>query len=242
MHHHHGSDGARAQSPRVLPHALAHAVLILEHDLEDLGEFLTQRVYRRGLDPTARALDDESFQCGRRHSAGEFLALALDAFDHGDCKKLLVDFAVKLQHLLYLCIRFFLCGERRVSFLPQKLSASDEGSRILELPSHDVAPLVELQGKISVSADPLREARVHDRLACGTDCNRDFEIRASGFGHPCDFRCESCHMLLLFAQGFLVHEEWEVGVVDSHGLDLCVQEALDGFPDGIGPWSKDVAA
>ena len=48
-------------------------------------------------------------------------------------------------------------GSPPISFshLPKELSAADEGRGVLELPSHDVGPLVEPQGQVSVAPDPL---------------------------------------------------------------------------------------
>jgi len=59
-----------------------------------------------------------------------------------------------------------------VALLPQELSCSDERSWMLELPSDDICPLVQLQRKISMTLDPFSICRVHDGLTCRTNSNR----------------------------------------------------------------------
>jgi hypothetical protein len=56
-----------------------------------------------------------------------------------------------------------------MAFLPEKFSRAQEGLRMLELPTHHRIPLVELEGKISMAADPFGIIWVHDGFGCGTD-------------------------------------------------------------------------
>ncbi len=163
--------------------------------------------------------------------------------------------------LFYLCISSFLDAKCRVAFLPQKLFAPDEWSRVLAFPPHHIAPLVELQGKVSMALDPFRKTVVHDCLAARSDGNRHVQLHASRLGNPCNnllLVLRGCcklpwlfcffsffffffHILLL-AQQFLRHKEREVSILNTHGPHLGVQEALDRFPDRVAPWAKDVTA
>ena len=68
-----------------------------------------------------------------------------------------------------------------VPLLPEKLSRSQERSGILELPTHNIAPLVDLQRKISVTANPFREERIHDRFTSRADSDRLGQIGLSTF-------------------------------------------------------------
>ena len=56
-----------------------------------------------------------------------------------------------------------------VSLLPKELSGPGEGSWMLELPSDDIGPLVQLEWKVSVALDPVGIGWVHDCLAGWTN-------------------------------------------------------------------------
>ena len=67
-----------------------------------------------------------------------------------------------LQDLKNLLFSLWLGQVRGVAFLPQEFSSSQERLRVLELPSDDGIPLVEFEGKVSVTADPFGVVWVHD--------------------------------------------------------------------------------
>mmetsp|Transcript_3892 Transcript_3892/g.9166 ORF Transcript_3892/g.9166 Transcript_3892/m.9166 type:complete len:306 (+) Transcript_3892:1190-2107(+) len=130
---------------------------------------------------------------------------------------------------------------RRVPLLPEELAGADEGRRVLELPAHDVAPLVKLEREISVRPDPLGERRVHDGLGRGTDSDRLVQLRLAGLGHPRDLGAEALDVILLGLEGLLGHKHREVAALHAELLDLCVEETLDDLPDRIRPRLEDVA-
>ena len=66
-----------------------------------------------------------------------------------------------------------------MSLLPQELAASDEGRRVLELPTDDIGPLVELERQVAVAADPLGVVRVHHLWGCVAS---GFLARVSAWG------------------------------------------------------------
>lgn len=59
-----------------------------------------------------------------------------------------------------------------VALLPEEFASPKEGGRVLELPPHDVGPLVDFQWEVTVGVDPLCERRLHDGLRGRADSNR----------------------------------------------------------------------
>ena len=54
-----------------------------------------------------------------------------------------------------------------MALLPQELPRADERRRVLELPPHDVCPLVEPQGEVAPRADPVGEVGVPEKRGGG---------------------------------------------------------------------------
>ena len=75
-----------------------------------------------------------------------------------------------------------------MAFLPEELSGSDEWGWVLEFPSDDVGPLVELEWEVSVTLDPVGVSWIHDGLTSWSDGDGFSEVRFSGLGDPGDFR------------------------------------------------------
>ena len=91
---------------------------------------------------------------------------------------------------------------------------------------HDVVPLVELDGQVSVGLDPLGVGRVHDGLAGGTNCDGLRQFRFAGPGHPGHLRSEVGDVVLLFLQRRLRHEDGEVAVLHAKLFDLAIEKCL----------------
>ena len=49
---------------------------------------------------------------------------------------------------------------RSVTFLPQELATAEERRWVFELPAHNVAPLVDFDGQVAVTLNPLGKLRV----------------------------------------------------------------------------------
>jgi hypothetical protein len=47
---------------------------------------------------------------------------------------------------------------------------------MLELPSHNIGPLVQSKRKVSMALDPIRVSGIHNGLTCGSNCDRFSEI------------------------------------------------------------------
>lgn len=58
-----------------------------------------------------------------------------------------------------------------VSFLPEKFAGAQEGPGGL-FPAHDVAPLIDFQGQVTVRLNPFGIHRADDGLGRGTDGKR----------------------------------------------------------------------
>ena len=92
----------------------------------------------------------------------------------------------KVNFLLGLLSR----GECSVTFLPKKLSGPQERGWMLELPSNDVAPLIEAQWEIAMTLNPFGVGRIHDGFRGRTDGDGLGQLRTATARHPCHFRGE----------------------------------------------------
>ncbi|KAH0389325.1 prolyl-tRNA synthetase, partial [Aureobasidium melanogenum] len=122
---------------------------VLNGDVEHLGEVLTQAVRGTSLDTTASG-GNETFDGGGVVGTGELLSDGLAALDDGDCQQLVVNSLVVVENLKNLLASVLLGHVSGVTLLPQELARTDEGHGVLELPTDDVVPLVELEGKIAL--------------------------------------------------------------------------------------------
>ncbi len=113
---------------------------------------------------------------------------------------------------------------------------------MLELPSNNVVPLVELERQVAIRLNPAGVGRVHDCLTSGTNGDWLGEICLTGLGHPGDLGREVGDVVLFALQCGFGDEYREVAVVDANVLDLLVEEFFDLLPDEVGPGAKDVAA
>ncbi len=120
---------------------------------------------------------------------------------------------------------------RSVTFLPEEFPGSNEGSWVLEFPSHDVGPLIQLQGQVTVASDPLLEGWVHDRLTGWTNSDWFSKVTTSALSDPSNLGGETLDVILLQLQCTLSDEEWEVGILHTELLDLTVEPVLDLLPD-----------
>ena len=92
----------------------------------------------------------------------KLLRLGLAPLDHRDREQVRVHSCVQFQDLPDLVLGLFLGAEGRVPLLPEELARADERRRVLELPPHDVGPLVEPEGQVAPRADPVGEVGVPD--------------------------------------------------------------------------------
>jgi hypothetical protein len=118
-----------------------------------------------------------------------------------------------------------------VPFLPEELSGSDEGSGVFELPSDNVGPLVEFEGQISVTLDPVSVGRIHNSFAGRPDGNGLSKIAFSRFGHPSNFGSKTFDMVFFNLERTFGNEHGEVSIFDSVGFNESIEESLYLLPD-----------
>lgn len=174
--HDHDTEGTGRQTPGVLPHVERSRLLlvvalgggVLDGDTEHLTEVLAQTVGGTTLDTTTGG-GDVALNGGGVETSGELLLLGLLTLDDGDGQKFLVDTSIEVEDCHNLFVGTLLGQVGRVALLPQELSSSEERLGVLELPTDDGVPLVELEGQVTVTSDPLGVVGVHDSLRRGTD-------------------------------------------------------------------------
>ncbi len=92
------------------------------------------------------------------------------------------------------------------------------------IPYHNVAPLVDLDGQVSVGLDPFSKRGVHHSLARGTNSNGLGQLRLTTPSHPRNLWGKVRNMLLLFLQSSSRHEYREVAVLHTQRLDSIIEE------------------
>ncbi|KAI3481826.1 hypothetical protein L1887_55534 [Cichorium endivia] len=236
----HDTDRTSGETPAVLPNVQLVSLLavldllvrVLDRDVEHLREVLTETVRCRGLDTSADS-GNETLNGGCVVCARELLVDSLLTFDNGNSEQLLVDGSVVVQDLQNLLAGLCLSHVRGVTLLPQELSRAKERNGVLELPSHNVVPLVELQRQVTVTPDLLRVVAVHGGLTGRTHRKLLLQLVPATLGNPGDLSRETLDVVLLALQVCLGDEKREVGVLDTHSLDLGVEKIADFLPDHI---------
>mmetsp|Transcript_4792 Transcript_4792/g.11378 ORF Transcript_4792/g.11378 Transcript_4792/m.11378 type:complete len:265 (+) Transcript_4792:962-1756(+) len=237
----HDANGTRCETPRILPGMLLFLVRVLERDVEHLCEILSEAVGRGTLDPSSGGRN-ERLDGGSVQTASELFFLSLLPLDHRDGEQILVDILVQLEDGQDLLLGLAPVGERRVSLLPEELARADERGRIGELPAHDVAPLVELQGEVAMGSDPGGIVRVHHGLGGRADGNRFLQVGLSRLCDPGDLRGKTLDVILFTGKVSLGDEEGEVAVLHAKQLNARIEVFRNALPDVEGPGTENVAA
>ena len=99
---------------------------------------------------------------------------------------------------------------------------------VFELPTHNVAPLVQPQRQVPVTSDPLREVRVHDSLGCRANGDGFCEFRLSGPRHPGNFGGETLDVVLFPLERSCRNKHGEIAVLDTELLDLSAEKVCQG--------------
>lgn len=143
-----------------------------------------------------------------------------------------------------------------MAFLPQELARAQERLWVLELPSNDVVPLIELVGQVAVRLNPLGERRIHASLARRTDGDVLGQVTRARFGHPGDLdkrdgstiarfstradrKCQSnlrreiIDVVLFAFEGTARDENGKVTILDSQLSYLAVEVLLDLLPNEV---------
>mmetsp|Transcript_33242 Transcript_33242/g.99001 ORF Transcript_33242/g.99001 Transcript_33242/m.99001 type:complete len:214 (-) Transcript_33242:149-790(-) len=118
---------------------------------------------------------------------------------------------------------------RSVALLPQELQRAHKRART-HLPSVHVAPLVDLERKVTIALHPLRKHVIDDRLGCWAHDQRLLEILAAAFGDDGQLRRKALHMVSLFRDERHWDELREVAVFVARLLKALIEVGLDGLP------------
>ena len=144
---------SRVDTPQLVAQAYSSLPgLVLELDVERLGEVLAQEMARarlQGLAVLHHRLDAQ-----RVHRSGKLLALALGPRQHRHGHPFLGEGAIDVEHPPRLFLRLGLRGVGGVAFLPEELGRAQEQPGA-HLPAHDVAPLVDEQRQIAIALNPV---------------------------------------------------------------------------------------
>ena len=220
---------------------LPHGVSVLIHHFEHLREVLAQVMRCSTLDTSTTDRDVELDSC-RVLSTGKSFILGLVTTDDGDGEKLFVDVSVDFLDLELELGCALASSVSGVTFLPEELTCADERCGVLELPSDHIGPLVSQEGQITMGSDPFGETGIHDGFRGGSDRDGLGHFTLTTLGDPGDFRGKSFNVILLFVEGSLRHEHWEVDVLNTMKFKLSVSKLLDLLPDEEGVGAEDVAA
>lgn len=106
-------------------------------------------------------------------ASSEFLIFGLLASNNRNSQQLFIYTSIELENLQDLLASQLLGQVCRVALLPHELSCTKERGGLFGLPSDDRVPLVQAEGKITMTADPLGVIRVHDGFGGWTDGNRN---------------------------------------------------------------------
>lgn len=109
------------------------------------------------------------------------------------------------------------------------------------LPADDAAPLVQLDGEVSVRLDPVGVRRIHRRLARGTDRHGLLDLGVAELRDHGQLRGEVAEVVGLLLHVALGDEHGEVAILNPHLLNLGVEPPLDELPNPVGPWPQNEA-
>jgi hypothetical protein len=193
----------------------ARRVRILNNNVEHFGEVLTQAMRGTTLNGTTSG-GDESLDSSSVQTTSKSFLLGLDTLHNRKSKVIGVNLGIQIQDLTNFNISFLLGQVSSVTFLPQELASTKERLRVLEFPSNNRAPLVDLQGQITMGSDPLGKVRIHDSFGGRANSNGLFQIVLSCSGDPSDFRSETFNMILLSLQNLVGNKHGEVSIFYTH--------------------------
>ena len=138
-------------------------LLVFIPDIKHFSEVLAELMRGGTLDSSSTDWDiDLSSSC--EICSGKSLISGLLSSDDWDGKHLLVAPGILVKDTHYETGGTVCCCMGCMAFLPQELSRPDERSWMLELPSDNIGPLIELQRQISVRMDPFAKGWVHNCL------------------------------------------------------------------------------
>ena len=173
--------------------------------------------------------------------SSEFLPFRLQTFNNGDRHEVLGKTTVYAQHAKGFLFSVLIGCVRSVTFLPKELGRAKEQARA-HLPSNDVTPLIEEQGKIAVRLDPVLVRIPDDCFGCRPDDQRFFEFLTAGVRHDGYLRREPLNVFGFLLEKAFGNQHWEIGILMPRLLEHPIESLLHLFPNGVAVWPDDHAA
>jgi len=254
VRHDERSDEAGGNTPRGGVDELVLVVSIDEGDLLSLGKVLAKVVGGSGLD--GFFVLDHGFDGESGVGAREALGFGFLSHDDRDGEEVTEGIRVELMDHVGFLESFFLGLMGGVAFLPEEFGSAEEETGA-HFPAHDVGPLVDEEGEVTVGFDPARKGGSDDGLGSGAN---DVGLGEFALGDHLGFSVfvflgfeammgddgalggEAFGVLGFFFEVGKGNEEGEVGVFVAGGLEAGVEITLNGFPDGESPRLDDHAA
>ena len=233
------ADNAGGHAPGGLEGVLLLVVLVGEGDVELPGKAIAEEVAGAGLEGLLvvhHALDGVGI-----HRAGELLLVGLVASDHRHGKIVLTEIRIHLKLVQRLLPGLLLGGMEGVAFLPQKLSASQEGAGGL-FPTEHRTPLVVQHGQVTPGMHNMAPVVAEKGLGGRTDAQALGQLLAAAYSDPGTLGGEALHMILLLLKQALGDEHGHGDVLVSVTLEHSVQLMLNVFPNRVTVGAHDKAA
>ena len=170
--------------------------------------------------------------------ARKFFLFRLSARQYGDCKTVFGKFFVNIEHRKRFFFRFRRGCMRGMTFLPQKFACTKERTSRL-FPTHNVAPLINFQGQITIGLHPFCHHRTDNRFGRRTNCQRLGKLFPARMRYHRHFRRKTFHVLRFFRKITHRNKQGEVCVFHTTFLKTRIHLLLDIFPNCIAVWPND---
>src|SRR5699024_5087063 len=142
----------------------------------------------------------------------EFLLVRLASADNGNGQHLLAEVRIYIQHLLRSLFGFLRGSVRRMAFLPQELSGTQERTRGL-FPAHYGTPLIVHLRQIPVRLELLRIKLTEQGLGGRTYAQALLQLFHSAMGYPGHLPRKAFYMILFLLKQALRNEHGQVHIL-----------------------------
>mmetsp|Transcript_16690 Transcript_16690/g.27253 ORF Transcript_16690/g.27253 Transcript_16690/m.27253 type:complete len:413 (+) Transcript_16690:299-1537(+) len=241
MDHNHNTNSTSGQSPTRLPCNLSLALFILIIDIKHLTKVLSQMMTRGTLNRTSSHWHIRLYRSSRMPT-GKLLLLSLVPRNNRHSQQLLINPTIQIQRLPHHNIRILKRRMCRMTLLPQKLPRSQKRGGVLKLPPNHITPLIQLEGQIPMTSNPIGKRWVHDSFTSWPHGNWCRQIPLPTLGNPCHLGGEPLHMILLLFQSIFTNKHWKIGIFYIQFTNLDIEPILNQFPNFVTPWTQNVTS
>ena len=152
MTHDQGPHKSGRDTPRACPYVIQDSFFVGKLYFEGLGKILPQEVRCTSLQ--SFSILHEGFYTISIISPSKAFTLSFMSTNHRDTHIFFYKGSIYIVHFLGFFHSFLTCGMGGMSFLPKKLSGTEEEASA-HLPTHNICPLVNEQGKVTVGLYPV---------------------------------------------------------------------------------------